>query len=405
MKPRTLIIFPLLLVLYEMAAYLSNDLYLPALPSIMQDLQISSELAQMTLTAWLLGSASMQLILGPLSDRLGRRPVLLYGGIVFILASLGCAMANNITLMLIARFFQGAVVCSLVVAGYASIHELLNSEQAIKTLAWMGGVAVLAPAFGPLLGGILLLFHGWRFLFFILVIWGAIILLALKHWMPESLPVEKRQPLHFKRVFKDYVAIIHCREFIVNMGVYCLIFAAIIAWIVTGPLLVIRDFHLTPIWFGITQALLFGSYILGTHIIKYSIRLAGVGGTLKLALGIVFIGALLAVIFAILRPHNLFMFIYALMFFELGAGMALAPLNRLAIEAAPQPMGVRVAVFYFTMGWFGVIGSVLASIFYNTRLDSLAWLILILTICAVSLKFASSYLVLRISRISVNKTS
>jgi hypothetical protein len=85
--------------------------------------------------------------------------------------------------------------------------------------------------------------------------------------------------------------------------------------------------------------------------------------------------------------------------------MALAPLNRLAIEAAPQPMGVRVAVFYFTMGWFGVIGSVLASIFYNTRLDSLAWLILILTICAVSLKFASSYLVLRISRISVNKTS
>ena len=387
MKSRTLTIFPLLLVLYEMATYLSNDLYLPALPSIMQELQISSALAQMTLTAWFLGSASMHLILGPVSDRFGRRPVLLYGGIVFVLASLGCALANNITVMLIARFFQGTVVCSVVVAGYASIHELLESEQAIKTLAWMGGVAVLAPALGPLLGGILLLFHSWRLLFFILVVWGAIILLALKQWMPESLPIEKRQTLHLKRVFEDYWLIVRCHGFIVNTVTNCLIFAGIIAWIVIGPLLVIRDFHLTPIWFGIIQALLCGSYILGTQIIKYSIRILGMHGILKFALSITLLGAILAVIFAMLWPRQLFIFVGGLMVFQLGAGMALAPLNRLAIESAIQPMGMRVAVFYFLFGWFGVIGSALASVFYNGQLDSLAWFILILTFCATAFKF------------------
>ncbi len=380
-------IFPILLVLYEMATYLSNDLYLPALPIIMQELHISSTLAQMTLTAWFLGSASMQLVLGPISDRFGRRPILLWGGVVFVLASLGCGLANNISLMLISRFFQGAVVCSVVVAGYASIHELFESEQAIKTIAWMGGVAILAPAFGPLIGSILLLFQDWRLLFFILVIWGVIILLALKRWMPESLPAQKRQPLQVARIFKDYWLIVCSRGFMVNTGTFCLIVAASIAWIAVGSLLVIRDFHLSPVWFGVIQALLYGSYILGTFLIKYYNRIKGMQGTVKLALNIILLSGLLLVISTHIWPQQLFIFICALMLYQLGAGMALAPLNRFAIESIEQPMGMRVAVFFFAMGWFAVIGSLLASICYNKQLYSVAWVIFLLGLCAVLVKF------------------
>ena len=379
-------IYPLLLVLYEMAAYLSNDLYLPALPSIMNELQISSSLAQTTLTAWFVGSASLQLVLGPISDRFGRRPVLLYSGILFVAASIFCAMTNTISMMIIARFFQGMVVCAIIVAGYASIHELLDSEQAVKTMAWMGGVAVLAPAFGPLFGGLLLLFASWRWLFIILAIWGAIIILMLKHWMPESLPPEKRSKFELNKVFKDYWQIICNGRFLINIGAFCLIFASLIVWIVIGPLLVIRDFHLTPVWFGIIQVLLLGSYILGTWVIKRLIDYRGIEGTLKIALPVILIGAFFSVIAAYIWPHRLLFIVISLMIVQFGAGLSLAPLNRLTIESAQQPMGIRVALFSFLMGWFGVIGSATASLFYNGTLHSLAWLVLFFTLSGTILK-------------------
>ncbi|MBS0349570.1 MAG: Bcr/CflA family efflux MFS transporter [Proteobacteria bacterium] len=385
MKKNQLLVYPLLLVFYEMASYLSNDLYLPALPSIMNDLKISSSTAQMTLTAWFIGSASLQLILGPVSDRFGRRPVLLYSGILFVIASVFCAMADNITMMIIARFFQGMVVCAIIVAGYASIHELLESEQAVKTIAWMGGVAVLAPALGPLFGGILLLFASWRWLFIILAIWGAIVVLMLKRWMPESLPPEQRLPLKLK-IFKNYWQIIRNQQFLINMGSFCLLFASLIVWIVIGPLLVIRDFHLTPVWYGIIQIWLLGSYIMGTWVIRFLIHRQGVEGTLKIALPIVLLGAVISVCCAYIWPNQLFYIVISLMVFQFGSGLSLAPLNRLSIEATEQPMGIRVALFSFLMGWFGVIGSAIASIFYNGTLHSFAWLILVFTLGAIILK-------------------
>jgi len=100
MKKNNLIIFPLLLVLYEIATYLTNDAYLPALPNIVSDLATTNYLAQLTLTAWFLGSASLQLILGPISDYYGRRPVLLTGGIVFIISTIICTLTNNINILL-----------------------------------------------------------------------------------------------------------------------------------------------------------------------------------------------------------------------------------------------------------------------------------------------------------------
>ena len=109
---RNITIFPILLALYEICTYLSNDAYLPALPNITRDLVTSNHLVQLTLTTWFMGSASTQLFLGPLADRVGRRPVLLSGGFIFIVATLACAIANNIYELLILRFIQGATITS-----------------------------------------------------------------------------------------------------------------------------------------------------------------------------------------------------------------------------------------------------------------------------------------------------
>jgi MFS family permease len=129
-KPHKL--FPIALVIYEMLAYLTNDMYLPALPQISHDLAIHQHAAQLTLTAWFFGFASSSIILGPLSDRWGRRPILFIYGFIFLLATAVCALTSNIVIFLIARFFQGSVVCSITTAGYSSIHESYNTSDAIK---------------------------------------------------------------------------------------------------------------------------------------------------------------------------------------------------------------------------------------------------------------------------------
>lgn len=146
-------VFAVLLALYEIATYLSNDAYLPALPFIVKDLNTTNHLIQLTLTSWFLGSGSMQLFLGPLTDRIGRRPVLLWGGLVFITSTIGCALTHNVYVLLCLRFVQGATIASMFVPGYATIHELFEQKKAIQVLAIMSSISILAPRLWPLIRG------------------------------------------------------------------------------------------------------------------------------------------------------------------------------------------------------------------------------------------------------------
>src|SRR3990167_7241650 len=119
--PSTRLVFPLLLIASEMLIYFSNDMYLPALPEIMRALKANLSEVQLTTAAWFLGSALFQLFIGPLSDRFGRRPILIAGMMLFVLSTLLCGAAPNILTLIVARFIQASTVCFIVVAGYAAI--------------------------------------------------------------------------------------------------------------------------------------------------------------------------------------------------------------------------------------------------------------------------------------------
>lgn len=179
-------LFPLCLILYELPLYFATNMYLPALPGVSQAFKINSSLAQFTIAIWFLGASCFQIFLGPLADHFGRRRVLLSSGLFFVIASIICATTQYIGIFIIARFIQGCVVSSILVTGYAAIHELLDTEQAIKTLAWMGGVTVLAPAVGPFLGSLFISLFSWRNIFFLLAIIAALALYMLYLYMPET---------------------------------------------------------------------------------------------------------------------------------------------------------------------------------------------------------------------------
>lgn len=378
-KKNNFILFPLLLVLYELAVYLTNDAYLPALPAIAYDLATNNNLTQLTLTAWFIGSASLQPILGPVADRYGRRCVLLIGGVVFIIATLVCATPNNIVVLLGARFFQGATIPSMITAGYATIHELFEHKRAISTLAWMFSITVLAPAFGPLFGAIILEFVNWRWIFGVLAIWGIITLIAMFFKMPETSPYQHKNPIKLNAIILQYKNILLNRAYVRAALSYCFLFGALIAWITAGPFLVINTFHKSAFEFGIYQILIFGSYILGTRLVKPLLEKYQdkhlINGGLMTAL----IGGLLSTI-TWLYPHNLLVMIGSLMLVAGGTGFASPLLNRTAIEASREPMGARMALYSFLMSIFGMLSSAVISAIYNNTLISLAIVLVIFSI-------------------------
>lgn len=381
MRKNTLTIFPLLLVFYEIATYLSNDMYLPALPSIMHDLFTTHSLTQLTITTWCLGASSIQLMMGPLADRYGRRPILFIGGLIFIISTALCAISTNIIFLLIARFLQGTAVCSVTVAGYASIHELFDERQAIKTLALMSSITVLAPAFGPLLGGIVMVLINWRWTFWLLTLWAAISLMLLFKYMPETNP--HTYILKIKPLFQNYKLIVKNIIFTRNTIVICLNFCGMIVWIAAGPFLVINKFGYHILMFGLFQAMIFGSYILGAQIVHTNISKLSINTWVNYGLYLALIGALLSVILAILLPHFLLGLIISLMVYSGGSGLVFAPLQRIAIDASDQPMGTKMAIFSSALSGAGAFASILVSIFYSNTLLSVAIILAIVMILAV----------------------
>lgn len=379
--------FPIFLVLYEIAAYLSNDIYLPALLPLAQSLQISSHLVQWTLTIWFLGCSSMHLLVGPLADRYGRRVVLFTGAFLFVCSSLICAIAPNITILLIARFIQGCTISSVIVAGYATIHESYESKKAIEILAFMSSITILAPAFGPLLGGVILQFASWRVLFGLLTIMAMIVLPFLWRYMPNTYPPEKYVPLNIGKIIKSYQRICCSQRFLGNIVPFCFLFSGMMAWMTAGPILIVKTLHHPPVVFGIYQTIIFGGFILGTRMLSYAIKRFAIRRIISTGLAIAGIGATFGLIAAVYWPDAFSVLIAFWTLYALGVALTFGPLSRLSIEATEEPMGARMAIFSTFMTGAATLSSGIISMFSQSSALLLALFIFIMAAGACFFNF------------------
>lgn len=377
-----------MLVLYEMATYFSNDMYLPALPQMMKDLHLTLAQAQMTLTIWFAGAGAMPLVMGMVSDRFGRRAVLLGGGYIYVLATVLCAITNNYSVMLAGRFIEGSMLASMSVAGYACIHESYEKIEAIKILALMGSISILAPAFGPLVGGFILLVSGWRSIFFFIAVWALISVVLLTIWMPETLPPDMRHKLQPMQLAKQYWGVLSNKQFTLMALIVGLIFGGFIMWITAGPLLLIETFHYSPVEFGIIQAIVFAAYMGANYLAKRLIETVGVSRLVWLGLLITLAGGL-CMLFTGVVQHSLMIFILAMTVYSFGSGLSFAPLSRCIIESSDAPMGTRVALSNVLMTGFGALGSVVVAMQFNGTIPSLAYPVAATAIAAVLLSLVT----------------
>ena len=210
---------------------LTIDMYLPALPKIADDLSVSSSVVQLTLTGTLAGLALGQLIVGPLSDSLGRRRPLMAGIVLHMVASVICMLAPNLLVLGLARVLQGVGAAAAMVVAIAVVGDLFSDSAAATVLSRLMLVLGVAPVVAPSLGAAVLLHGSWHWVFTALVLLAGALLLVAALALPETLPRSHRRPLRVRGIAATYLELLRDKRFVILVLVAALGMSGLFAYI------------------------------------------------------------------------------------------------------------------------------------------------------------------------------
>jgi DHA1 family bicyclomycin/chloramphenicol resistance-like MFS transporter len=238
-RPRSVVALALLLGGLSSVGPLSLDMYLPGLPQLSGDLAASASATQLTLTACLAGLALGQLLVGPLSDRLGRRRPVLAGATLFAAASLACALAPSVEVLVGLRFLQGLGGAAGIVVGRAIVRDLYEGDAAARLFSSLMLVGGLAPILAPVLGGLLFAVTDWRGIFVVISLLGFALLAAAARGLPESLASRSSRRGGTRAVLRN-------RRFVAYALCSGLMMGAMFAYIAGSPFVLQTIYGLSP---------------------------------------------------------------------------------------------------------------------------------------------------------------
>mgnify|MGYP001635136228 CR=1 FL=1 len=344
-KGKERLILALLLGMLATLGPLNIDMYLPSFPSIASDLETSASMVQLSLTACLIGLAFGQLVIGPISDAKGRRKPLLISILLFAGASFLCAVAPNITTLVIARFLQGATASAGVVLSRAVVRDTFSGRELTKFFALLMVINAVAPLVAPIAGGGILLFPSasWHWIFISLGIIGLIIFLIVFLKLKESLPVEKRRPSSLKSTFRTMAELSTDRSFISYALIVGLVHGGSFAYVSGTPFVYQGIYGVSPQVFSI----LFG--INGLAIITGSTIVGRLGGKvtekklLKIAVTVAASSTLFLLLMTIIKGP-LALIVIPIFIYMLSMGMVLTSSFTLAMEFQGHRAGSASAI-------------------------------------------------------------
>lgn len=305
LKPDTLALTVLLALLTAMGP-LSTDMYLPSLPVIAAELGATTGQTQLTLSTFLLGFAAGQFIYGPVSDRVGRKPVLLFGLGLFTLASIVCALSPTIEALTAARFVQAFGASGPVVLARAVVRDLYDGSRAGKELSRMGTIMGVVPAIAPVVGGLVSQVGGWRMNFVITVLSGAALAVAVALRLAEPIRQKSDRPVSLLAILKGFRALLNHRAYRVYVLLSTLAYGGLFAFI-SGSSFVLQGLYgLGQLPYAFSFAFMVVGYMAGTSTAQRIVGQRGLDGTIRLGtMSLALGGALMAILVASGVPSSL----------------------------------------------------------------------------------------------------
>src|SRR5580704_10696411 len=303
---------------------LSMDMYLPSLPDIGRALHAPTLHVQLTISSYLFGFAVGQIFYGPISDRIGRKPVLLTALVLYGVASIGCAAAQSIHGLIAMRFAQAVGGAGAIVLARAVVRDIYSGARASRELSVMGAITAFAPIVAPTIGGVLQVLFGWRAIFLMLVIFAAVAAVVAARLLPETLHTRTSGPFSLRTMAGLYRSVIVHRGFLANLGIMTTSFIGLFAWVSGAPVVLQgARYGLSPITFGVTFAMGAGGYMLGTYIAARIVMRFGLDRMMGIGTAIMALGGLTMVVVVATGLANPVWFVGAMTIYLAGLGFAL----------------------------------------------------------------------------------
>ncbi|WP_058912113.1 MFS transporter [Entomohabitans teleogrylli] len=265
---QTLYLFPAALILYEFAAYLTNDMIQPGILYVVRDFNADPSLAPASISLYMAGGMVLQWLLGPLSDRIGRRPVLIAGAAIFTLACLATLATQTMTQFLIARFIQGTSMCFIATVGYVTVQEAFSETTAIRMMSIIISITLVAPIIGPLLGAVFLHLAHWKMMFGAIAVMSALGGIGLLLYMPETVQ-QRGQRFSLSAIWRDFRSIIANPVFLSGTLTITAIYIPLMSWVAISPLVLMQDRGLSSTGYAWSQVPVFGCVIVGNLLSGY----------------------------------------------------------------------------------------------------------------------------------------
>ncbi|UTO20192.1 multidrug effflux MFS transporter [Acinetobacter sp. Z1] len=349
----------MLLALLTALGPLSIDMYLPALPQMADEFGVSTQMISNTLPAYFLGLAIGQLIYGPVSDRIGRKPPLYFGLTLYVIASLACVFTTNEWTLIVARIFQALGGCVGVVIARAAIRDRLDMQGSAQAFSSMMIVMGLAPILAPMFGAWILNFFVWQAIFVSLAVVGVICWLCVHFFFKESLPVERRLKLSTYQVTTLYAAILKDESFRVPMFAGCLTGAALFCYISSASAVFMGQYGLSQQQFSYAFALNAAGIMLMSSLNKHLNTRMDIFPRLRLGGSIQCFGAVIVVCAGAMADAPLWFLMSGL--FLVVSGIGLTGPNAMALAMSKQ--GARAGTASAIMGSMqfacGLLGGVI----------------------------------------------
>lgn len=332
-----------ILVFTSSISILSTDLYAPSLAHLPGYFGTSAEMVKLTMTFNVLAYALFQLVYGPLSDRFGRRPVLLGGMAAFTLSCLACGLAQSIEQLIFARIFQGIAGAAEAVVVLAIIRDLFTDRDRIKALALFGIALGAAPAIGPLLGGYIHTSFGWRANFYLLTLMAVIAFALVGRYLTES-STPDRHAIKLTQITKNYLLLLRNSAFIRYSILVGTSLGCIFAFITAGPFIFINRFGVPTEQFGLYYFCIVGCFMIGSFFANRVAHALLPQTTLWVGVTIAALGALSLIYFTLSGTDSPITITGAMCLILFGTGPVFAVAPSLALEVTDNRIGYASAL-------------------------------------------------------------
>jgi DHA1 family bicyclomycin/chloramphenicol resistance-like MFS transporter len=348
---------------------LTTDMYLPSLPDISRQLGASTAQVQFTLSTYLIGFAVGQIFHGPISDRHGRKLVLIAALMLYCLASLACALSTSVEMLIVARFVQGVGGSGGIVLARAIVRDMYIGARAGRELSVIGSVMALAPVLAPIGGGVLQSAFGWRSIFVTLVVAAVIGVAVVWLILQETLRERAADSVSPRSMARGYSYVARHPAYLAYLGLATTSYAGLFAWI-SGASFVLQNLYgLTPFNFGVAFALGSIGYMVGSTISARIVMRLGLDATLGVGAATLAVAGLGLVAVVALGLTSPFALVLPVSVYLAGLGMVLPQ----SIAGAMTPFPDRAGAASSLLGFIQQGAAAICGAFVGAMLGHNAW--------------------------------